>query len=102
VEGDVRDPGGVSCIRGGIRRVEAEVVELADRREAGGAHLAVRPLVELAHRLGPVTLGLGQHFVAPGPELITRGPPAERPLERVAVRVHEPRERDHSWHGPRH
>ena len=102
VEAHERDPGAVCCLRGGIRRLEPEVVELADRREAGGSHLAVYPLVERAHRLGRLTLRLGQHAVAPGPEVATRGAPAKRPLERVAVRVHETRERDHSCHGPRH
>jgi len=102
VERRVCDPRGVGSLRGGICGLEPEVVELADRREAGGAHLAVHLPVERAHRLGRLTLRLGQHPVAPGPEVAARGAPAKRPLERVAVRVHEARERDHSCHGPRH
>ena len=45
VEEDERDAGRVGGLRGGERLLEAEVVELADRGVAGGAHLAVDLLV---------------------------------------------------------
>jgi hypothetical protein len=89
-------------LRGRESGVEAEVVELADRREAGSAHLAVGRGVELEHRPRGLGLGLGQHALAPGPEVASRGPAAKRALEGMAVGVDEPGERHRSRHGRRH
>ena len=102
VEAREREPGRLGCLRGGKSGVEPEVVELADCRKSGRAHLAIRALVELAHRVRRLALRLGEHAFAPGPEVAARRPAAERPLERVAVGVHEAGERDHSCHGRRH
>ena len=85
-----------SLVRGvgrGERLLEAEVVELAHGRVTGCTHLGVRPDVRRAHRVRRLPLGLGEHHVAPGPEVTALGASPQRPLEGVRVRVHEPRQR---------
>jgi len=77
--------------RPGLRR--SEVVELADGRVAGGAHLAVGLLVLLADRVDGLLRRELEHQLAPGPEVAALGTAAQRPLEGVAVRVHEARQR---------
>ena len=102
VEADELDPCFGCSLGGGKRRLDAEVVELADRCVAGGAHLAVRARVELGDRRRRLALGLGEHRLAPRPEITAGCAPAEGPLERVAVDVDESRERGYSRHGRRH
>ena len=53
------------------------------------AHLAVDAGVAAADESGGLALGLGQHQLAPGPEVAALGAAAQRPLERVRVRVDE-------------
>ena len=73
----------------------AEVVELADRRVAGGEHLAVDVGVAASRtESGRRAVGLLEHPVAPRPEVGSGGAAAQRPLERVAVAVDEPGQRD--------
>jgi hypothetical protein len=86
-EGDSRRGCRVGC-RSRFRC--AEVVELADRRVAGCEHLAVCLGVRRTDALGSLALGLGEHAVAPGPEVAARGATAQCALKRVAVGVHEP------------
>ena len=98
-EADPRLGSGVCCGEGGL---EPEVVELSDGRVAGGAHLAIRAGVKLADGIGRLPFSLREHPVAPRPEVAPGGAPAERSLERVAVRVDESGKRDRSRHGRRH
>ena len=102
VEADEGQPGGGGGLGRRERRLDPEVVELADRSEPRGAHLAVGALVEGPDRLGRVSVRLREHPLAPGPEVASRGPSPERALEGVAVGVHETGKRDHSCHGRRH
>ncbi len=81
------------------RGLEAEVVELPDRREARGAHLPVGRCVERPDALRGLALRIGQHPVPPGPEVTSCGATAKRPLEGVAVSVDEALERAWSRHG---
>ncbi len=69
------------------------VVELADGGPAGGEQLAIGRGVQLANAVGCERVGLGQHRLAPAPEIAAAGATAQRALERVAVRVHEPGQR---------
>ena len=55
-------------------------------------------LVLVAHELGRLTVGLGEHRLAPRPEVASCRAPPQRPLERVAVRVHEARESERARH----
>ena len=102
VEADEGHPGGGGGLGRRERRLEPEVVELADRSEPGGSHLPVRTLVEGTDRVGGLSVDLGQHPLAPGPEVASCRPSPERALEGVAVGVHEAGKRDHSFHGRRH
>ena len=77
---------------------QAEVVELPDRREPRAAHLAIRRFVAHPHELGRLPLGLGEHGVAPRPEVTAGSAPAQRPLEGVAVSVHETRQLERPSH----
>src|SRR5262249_14371198 len=81
---------------GGARRVDrgvglraAGVMELADGRVAGREHLTVGLLVQRGDVVGRQRLGLRQHRLAPGPEVVALDSPSERALERVAVSVDE-------------
>ena len=56
----------------GERLGDAEIVELADRRVAGGSHLPIRPLVRRPNELRRLPLRLGEHRLAPGPEVACR------------------------------
>ena len=78
---------------------QAEVVELADCGEARVAHLAIRRFVAPPHELGRLTLRLGEHGVAPRPEVTGRSTPAQRSLEGVAMGVHESRQLERTSHG---
>jgi CDP-diacylglycerol--glycerol-3-phosphate 3-phosphatidyltransferase len=77
-----------------LRLLEADVVELADRGVARVSHLAVRALVTRAHGLRGQGFRLLEHGVPPAPEVVPLGAAPHRPLERVAVRVDETRERE--------
>ncbi len=72
-----------------VRLREPEIVELADRRVTGVAHLRVDPRVLRSDVSRGLTPGELEHRVAPGPEVAALGPTPQRPLEGVAVCVHE-------------
>ena len=85
VEEHELDAGLLRRVGRGAGLLEPEIVELADRRVAGPPQLAVDARrTELAHALGRLALRLGQHQLAPRPEVAAFGPSAQRPLERVA------------------
>ena len=67
-------------------------MELADRGVARAAHLPVGRGVLRPYRLRRLPVGLGEHRVAPLPEVATLGAPAQAALERVRVGVDEARE----------
>src|SRR5205814_4379601 len=69
--------------------VEAEIVELADGGIAGAAQLAVDLDVLDADGCRRLPLCLGEHQLAPRPEVAPAGATAQRALEGVAVRVHK-------------
>ncbi len=99
VQDDELDAGLGGPLGEGARLLEAEVVELPDRREPRGAHLPVGRRVERADALRGLVFRLGQHPVPPGPEVTSCGPTAERALEGVAVSVDEALQRAWSRHG---
>ena len=98
VEADERDPRLLGRLGRRAGLLEAEVVELADRRVAVRAQLAVHLDVLAADLVDGQRLGERDHRLAPGPEVAAAGAAAQSPLERVAVRVHEAgyRERRHA------
>jgi len=79
--------------------VETEVVELAHSRVPGPAKLAIDLDVLAANAVRGLALRLGEHEVAPGPEVPAAAAPAKGPLERVAVRVDEARQGKGLVHG---
>ena len=79
--------------------LEPEIVELADGRVAGPAELPVDLDVLPAHELGRLALRLGQHQVAPGPEIASAPASSEGPLEGVAVGIDESRQAEALGHG---
>ena len=89
-EQDERDPGLLRGLGGRAGLGQAEVMELAHRRVPGREHLPVGVHVGCANGLRRLRGGKHEHRVAPGPEVAALGAPAQRPLEGVAVRVHEP------------
>ncbi len=92
-----------SCLLGGIhgreRLVEAEIVELADRGVAGGSQFTVEMHVLSADQLGRLALRLGEHEIAPGPEVRASGTPPQGALKPVAVGIHEARQSEGLRHG---
>src|SRR5262249_49682040 len=76
--------------------VEAEVMELADRRVPGCAELAVGLGVAGADALRRLALCLGEHRVAPGPEVAARALAPKRALEGMRVGADESRQRERS------
>ena len=72
-----RDAGLVRGLRGGECLGEPEVVELPDRRVAGGVHLGIGLDVLGAHGLRRLAFRLGEHHFAPGPEIAALGAPAQ-------------------------
>jgi hypothetical protein len=68
---------------------EAEIVELADGGVACGAELPVDPDIALSDQPRCLTPGQVQHGLAPRPEVRALRPPAQRPLEGMAMRVDE-------------
>ena len=73
-------------------------MELPDCRVARSEHLLVAELVVVAHELRGLALRLGEHHVAPRPEVTAGRASPQRALERVAVRVHEARESERARH----
>ena len=71
------------------RRLQPEVVELSDRGVAGRPQLAVDLDVARSDVSRCLTPGQVQHRLAPRPEVPALGAPAQRPLERMAMRVDE-------------
>ena len=69
VEQNERDLRSIGCLCDGERLLEAEVVELADGRVAGGKELAERRLVLGSYRLRRLTRGFCEHRLAPRPEV---------------------------------
>ncbi len=68
---------------------EPEVVELADGGVPGRAQLAIDLRIARSHPFRGLTAGELEHRLAPRPEIGAFGPSAQRPLERVAMRVDE-------------
>ena len=95
---DELDPGLDGGLDRRARLGEAEVVELADRGVTAVAHLDVRGRVELADARRRLALRLGEHQLPPRPEVAAAGPAAKGPLEGVAVRVDEARQRERLGH----
>jgi CDP-diacylglycerol--glycerol-3-phosphate 3-phosphatidyltransferase len=93
------DPSLLGRLDGGEGLLEAEVVELADGREAGGPKLPVDLDVLPAHELRRLPLGLGQHQLAPGPEVAPARPAAQGPLKRMAMGIDEARQAEALGHG---
>ena len=79
-------------------RLMVQVVELAHAGDAAGGHLAVGGQGQFEVGVGIEPPGDGVHLLAPGPERPTfpLGPPAQGAVERVAVTVREPRNRQ-AW-----
>ncbi len=75
-----------------MRLREPEVVELADGGVPGRAQLAIDRRITRSHPFRGLTPRELEHRLAPRPEIGAFGPPAQRPLERVAVRVDEARD----------
>jgi CDP-diacylglycerol--glycerol-3-phosphate 3-phosphatidyltransferase len=69
--------------------VEPEVVELADSGVAGSTQLAVDERILASHAVGRMARSLGEHLVAPRPEVAAARTPTKCALERVAVSVDE-------------
>src|SRR4051812_45611353 len=86
-------------LRSGERLLEAEIVELADRRVARRAELAVDGHILPTHQLGRLALGLGQHSLAPSPEVATLAAPPQSTLKAMAVGVDESRQGEGGGHG---
>ncbi len=99
VEEDDRDSSGVCGLRGSVGLGDTQVVELADGRVSRSEHLAVCELVLRTHQHGRLPVGSGEHRLPPGPEVVSRSAPSERPLERVAMGVHEAGESQPARHG---
>ena len=74
-------------------------MELPDRGVPGGTQLPVDEGVLTADELGSLAFRLGQHELAPAPEVRTARSAAERALEGMAVRVHESRQAEGLGHG---
>jgi cardiolipin synthase (CMP-forming) len=81
-----------------VRLGETEVVELADRRVARGAHLGIGGAVQRANRRGSLPFHFREHQLPPGPEVTATPAPSQSTLERVAVSVDETRQRDGLGH----
>ena len=92
VEEHELDPGLRRGLRRRERRLEAEVVELADGRIAAVEHFLVSRHIPGLDQLRCLTPCECQHRVAPGPEVAAIGTAPERPLKRMAVRVDEARQ----------
>ena len=98
IEQDEADPGLVGGLRGRERLLEAEVVELADGGVTGAELLAIDLDVVRTDLSRCQTRGHVQHGLAPGPEVAALRPTSQRALERVAMGVHESRNREPLGH----
>src|SRR4029079_14288336 len=78
--------------------LEPEVVELAHRRVAVGAQLAVDVHVSAPDGLRRLRSRKTEHRLAPRPEVAALDPPAQRPLERMAVGIDEAGNPGKLWH----
>src|SRR5439155_19786841 len=96
---DDADPGLLRSLDRCERLVEAEIVELADHRVAGGAQFPVDVHVLPAHGCGGLTLRLAEHELPPGPEVRAAAASAQGALEGVAVGVDESGQREGLGHG---
>ena len=96
---DDPDPRLLGSFRCGDRFVEPEVVELTDCRVARGTQLAVHLDVLSPDKLRRLPLRLGEHEVAPRPEVRSAAAPAQGALEAVAVGIHETRQAESVGHG---
>ena len=96
---DDPDPRLLGSFRSGDRFVEPEVVELTDCRVARGMQLAVHLDVLSPDKLRRLPLSLGEHEVAPRPEVRSAAAPAQGALEAVAVGIHETRQAESVGHG---
>jgi CDP-diacylglycerol--glycerol-3-phosphate 3-phosphatidyltransferase len=81
------------------RFVQPEIVELPDGGVTSEAELPVDLDVLPPHELGRLALRLGQHQVAPGPEIASAPASSEGPLESVAVGIDESRQAEALGHG---
>ena len=95
---DERDSRLVGRLGRGECLLEAEVVELADGGVPGGEQLAVDENVLLPYERGRLAAGLGEHLLAPRPEVTAARATAERALECVTVRVDETGQRQRVAH----
>ena len=84
------------------RLLESEVVELADRRVPRCAELPVHVCIARPHLLGSLAAGELEHRLPPGPEVVSLRSPAQRPLERMAMRVDEPGDPRQLGHAEEH
>jgi hypothetical protein len=84
------------------RLVEPEVVELADRGVAGGAHLGVDARVCRPHRRRRLALRLREHDLSPGPEVPPFGAAAKRSLKGMRMGVDEARQCQGAFLGGSH
>src|SRR6185312_5282209 len=91
MEEDDLDPRLSGRLDRSVRLRHAEVVELPDRNATGLAQLAIDVRVRRAHALRRLPRCELEHRLAPGPEVGTGGPLAERALEGMAVGVDENR-----------
>ena len=89
IEEDERDTGLGRRLSGRMGLLEAEVVELADRREAVGPQLPVDLDVLAADLLDGQRVRQREHPVPPRPEVTATVAASKCALERVAVRVDE-------------
>src|SRR5207253_3999848 len=80
------------------RLVEAEVVKLADGGVPGVAELAIDERVLLPNGFRRLPLRLGEHQVAPRPEVPAAAASAQSALEGVAMRIDEARHAERLGH----
>src|SRR5439155_15690159 len=102
VRGQEEDDADTCLLRGVHRRqrfLEAQVMELADRRITRGPQLAVDVHVLSADELGRLARCLGEHQLTPTPEIGSSGAAAEGTLKAVAVRIDEARQAETLGHG---
>jgi CDP-diacylglycerol--glycerol-3-phosphate 3-phosphatidyltransferase len=94
------DPGLLCSVRRGERFVEAEVVELANGRVARGTQLLVDLHVLSADEIGGLALRLGEHQLAPAPEVPSSSrASAQSALKAVAMGIDEAGQAESLGHG---
>ena len=92
------DPSLGGSLDGSVRLGQPEVMELADRRVAGGPHLPVDVDVVGTNPFRRQPGGQVQHGIPPPPEVLPLDAAAQGPLEAMAVGVHKPRQRERFRH----